>query len=181
MFYCQLGYLKFQLTTYFTGHEYTKNFGFSERQRIQGKSRMQAIGDALDTRTLDMRFHWLWCDPRASVTKLEEVAARKEAQSLTFGDGTYEGRFVVTAIVGTHQHENTDGQVLWIDARITLKEWVDDDPAVTAKRQKIAQAPARRRNGVVSSHKVQHGTPAFTSQTSTPMSDFNASKIARQS
>lgn len=181
MFFCQLGNIKFQRPHYVTGHEYTKSFGFSERTRLEGKSRLQSTGDALDVRTLDMVFHWLWCDPRASLGLLESEAAKKQAMALTFGEGTFEGRFVVTEIVGTHQHAGPDGQVRWITARVSLKEWVDDDPIVTAQRQKIAQAPARRRNGVVLSHKVQHGTPSYTLQTASNPDSVSVSTIVRQS
>lgn len=178
--FCQLGYIRFERTSYFTGMEAGKSFGFAEHARVEGKPRLQAIGDSLDTLTLDMRLHVLWCDPVAMAEELVKVSARKEAMALTLGDGNYLGRFVVTEINASHQHLSPEGRVLWMDFRLSLKEWVDDDPLASAKRQRVAEAPARKTGANQPLSKTQKGTPAFSSAKETSKEDYRVDQIVRK-
>lgn len=140
--YCQLGYLAFERREYVEGLEATHKFDFVEQPHVEGKPGLQAVGDGLDTYQLDMVFHHLWCDPAASIDKLREVAARKQAQALTFGDGTYLGKFVVTEVTQTWRHTRPDGALLYAVLRVQLKEFVDPEPLVTSRKRAVTDAPA---------------------------------------
>lgn len=178
--FCQLGHIRFERSTYFTGMETTKGYGFAEHARVASKPTLQGVGDPLDALTLDMRLHASWCDPAAVAEQVVSAAERKEAMALTMGDGTYRGRFVVTEIVATNHHHTPDGAVLWMDLRLSLKEWVDDEPLATAKRQRIAQSPARKSASNPTVAKAQKGTPAFTLAQTTSKDGFSVNKIVRK-
>ena len=178
--FAQLGYIRFERTTYFQGHETTWGFGFAEHGRVQGKPKLQDVGDELTTKVLDMGFHRDWCDPNATMAKLVEVAARKQAMALSFGDGTYHGKFVVTQIVETWENNAPDGSIISAVMRVQLKEWVDDEPLVTAKRKKQAEAPAVKKPSGKPPASAKKGTPAFTVQTTTNKDGFSVDKIVRK-
>lgn len=180
MMFCQLGYIRFERTEYFSGIEGEQGYGFAEHARIAGKPKLQGVGDDLATRTLDMRLDRAWCDPQTTLDKLKEVSGRKEAMALTFGDGTYAGRFVVTRIVETDGQRAHDGTLQMVDLRLSLKEWVDDEPLVTVQRQKQAQAPARKVAGAKAPASVKKGTPPFTKPTTTSKAEVSVKNIVRQ-
>jgi phage protein U len=175
----QLGQYRFELTHYFDGIETTKTFGFAEHARVEGKAKLQAVGDGLDIITLDLRFHSIWCDVTQALAELEDAWSAKEAMTLVMGDGTYRGRFVVTDVVASHRHCAPNGATLWADLRLTLKEWVDDNPQATAKRQRIAKAPGRKKVGQTIAG-AQRGTPPFTANKATSKEAVSPKKIARQ-
>lgn len=188
--YCQLGFLAFERREYFAGLEGTHKFDFVEQPHVEGKPGLQAVGDALDVYTLDMVFHHYWCDPAASVEKMREVAARKQAQSLTFGDGTYLGKFVVTEIGKTWQHTRPDGQVLYMVVRVQLKEHVDPEPLVTSRKRAVAAAPAVKAPAKPTAKgkpttapkpgaKAKKGTPPFTSKPTMFPGEVPVSEVVR--
>lgn len=185
--YCQLGQLIFERREYLAGLEGVHKFDFAEQAHVEGKPGLQAIGSALDTYSLDLVFHHGWCDPAASITKLLEVAGRKEAQSLVFGDGTYLGKFVVLELQKTWQHTRPDATLLYAVVRVQLKEFVDLDPVVSYRKRAAAAAPAvkvhstaHRTTVAKPGVKAKTGTPAYTVLTSMLPGDVPASEIVRR-
>jgi phage protein U len=182
MMYAQLGNIRFVRPNYFMGVEGTKGFGFAEHPHVQGKPSLQAVGDPLDTKTLDMRFERSWCDPRAVYEKFVAEAAKKQAMALTWGDGTYEGKFVVRELAETVRKTGTDGTLHFLDVRVTLTEYVDEEPIASAKREQIANAPARKPTGKPTKPAgAKKGKPGFTVAKATNKDGVSFSKIVRQS
>lgn len=184
--FCQLGYVAFERREYLEAMESTHKYEFAQHAHVEGKPGLQAIGDALDVFVLDMVFHHTWCDPAASIDKLKEVAGRKEAQALIWGDGTYYGRFVVTELVRTFKHESPAGELLFAVLRINLLEHVDPEPLVTKKKAAVAKAPgvkAPARPGKAPAPKpgvkAKSGTPPFVRPTSTRYNEVPTAEIAR--
>jgi phage protein U len=182
--YAQLGDLKWERTSYFTGTEETHRWEYAQHDVIGGKPHLQATGDGLDEFSMEMRFHVSWCDPKAVLAKLVEVCARKQAQALVYGDGTYRGKFVVTDIVATRLQDGPDGTPMCLDVKLNLKEFVDQAPLTTARAKQQAQAPARVKPGgkpKPQTHKTSGGgKPSFTTQTTTNPDGFSVRKIVRQ-
>lgn len=186
--YCQLGHIAFERREYVEGLEGTHKFDFAEQAHVEGKPGLQAMGDGLDSYSLDMAFHHLWCDPAASIAKLLEVATRKEAQSLVFGDGSYLGRFVVTELVRTWRHTSPDGALLYAVVRIQLKEYVDPAPLVTSRKRAVAAAPAvkapatgKKPTAPKPGVKAKTGTPPYSTRLPGMLpSDVPASEIVRR-
>ncbi|BDV42444.1 hypothetical protein GURASL_13670 [Geotalea uraniireducens] len=145
--FAQLGDIRFELITYFDGLEGSQSFTFAEHQVIEGKPMLQYIGDALETVSITLKFHVLYCAPEAEFKRVKEMAAKHQALPFVFGNGIYKGRYVIVEITDTVEVTAVDGTVIEVSAKCSLKEWVDDSPLVLKKQQKQAKAPARLKNG----------------------------------
>ncbi len=145
--FAQLGDMRFELITYFDGLEGSLAYNFAEHQVIEGKPRLQYIGDGLEAVTIAFKFHVAYCDPAVEYQRLREAGARHRALPFVFGNGLYKGRYVIAEIADTVESTAADGTVIEVSAKCSLKEWVDDNPLVIRKQQKKDKAPARRKNG----------------------------------
>ena len=145
--FAQLGDISFELITYFDGLEGKKSYTFAEHQVIEGKPRLQFIGEGLDEITIQLRFHVQYCDPYAEFKRIQEAAATHQALPFVFGNGIYKGQFVITEIGDTVENTAADGTLIAMGARVALKEWVDVEPLEIRKQQKKAKAPARKKRG----------------------------------
>ncbi|WP_298438077.1 phage tail protein [Geobacter sp.] len=145
--FAQLGDIRFELITYFDGLEGSQAYNFAEHQVIEGKPRLQYIGDALETVSIALKFHVAYCDPAFEYQRLREAGAIHRALPFVFGNGLYRGRYVIVEITDTVEATAADGTVIAVEAKCSLKEWVDDTPLVIRKQAKKDKAPARRKNG----------------------------------
>ncbi|MBF0482005.1 MAG: phage tail protein [Desulfovibrionaceae bacterium] len=129
--YAQLGEVAFDLITYFDGLEASRECTYAEHAVIEGKPKLQYTGDGLETLTINLVFHATYCTPEDEIKKLRDMMAQHKAQPLIFGDGTYKGRYVVTALTETARSTDSQGRLLDLVAKISLKEHVggSDAPA----------------------------------------------------
>lgn len=145
--FAQLGDIRFELITYFDGLEGRTSYTFAEHQVIEGKPLLQFIGDNLDEVSVQFRFHVSYCAPEAEFRRLIDAANLHQALPFVFGNGLYKGRFVITEISDTVENTASDGTVIAMGARVTLKEWVDAAPLEVKKQQQKKKAPARKKKG----------------------------------
>lgn len=145
--FAQLGDIRFELITYFDGLDGSQVYNFAEHQVIEGKPLLQYIGDALETVSINFKFHVIYCDPATEFKRIKDMAAKHQALPFIFGNGIYKGRYVITEITDTVEVTAVDGTVIEVSAKCSLKEWVDDNPLVIKKQQKKAKAPARKKKG----------------------------------
>jgi len=133
-----LGEVSFDLITYFEGHELSFGADYAEHALIEGKPRLQFIGDRLDERNWSLVFHAGFCDPEAELQKLRRLIASHGAAPLTFANGDHKGFFVpLEASVGFRQ-SSRDGTAIWIEASLKLREHVAPQTLV---EQVASQAP----------------------------------------
>jgi phage protein U len=121
--FAQLGDIQFTLVDspdFLTG---TKRIDYAEHQIIEGKSRLQYIGEALEAKSMRIRFHASFCDPDARLTELNDAAGRHEALPLVMGNGAYEGHFVIEEVRVDLRQAFADGTPIAIDVDVQLKEW----------------------------------------------------------
>lgn len=140
-----LGEIALDLITYFEGMEFKFGADYAEHALIEGKPRLQWTGDKLDEATWSLVFHGGFCDPERELLKLKQAIARHEALPLVFANGDYKGWFVPTEVSVTAQQTMTDGTFIWIEAKLTLREYVE--PKVLAeltprKEPEAAEKPA---------------------------------------
>ncbi len=160
--FAQLGDIRFELITYFDGLEGSRKYDFAEHQVIEGKPRLQYIGDALETVGINLKFHVVYCDPETEFRRISEMAAKHEALPFIFGNGIYKGRYVITEITDTVEVTAVDGTVMAVTATCSLKEWVDDNSLVIKKQQKKAKAPARKKKGASHPKAKRESVPQIT-------------------
>lgn len=135
--YMLLGDVSF-LVFPFKGSETRKRADFVEHKLIEGKPRLQWVGDALDEITWHMAFHVSFCDPEAELQKLEQLLASHAAAPLFSANGDSLGTFVVTSVTRTTRWTLDDGTLLCFEASVDLKEFVVPPAPVT---QSATQAP----------------------------------------
>jgi len=135
--YMLLGDVSF-LVFPFSGSETRKRADFVEHKLIEGKPRLQWVGDALDEITWRMLFHVSFCSPEAELQKLEQLLASHAAAPLSSANGDSLGTFVVTSITKTTRWTLEDGTLLCFDATVDLKEFVVPPAPVT---QTASQSP----------------------------------------
>jgi phage protein U len=121
-----LGDVQFDLITYFDGFESEFGADFAEHTLIEGKPRLQFIGDKLDEIRIQLAFHQYYCDPEAELVKLKTALAGHQAMALVLGNGDYKGWFVLTSVQATSKHTDKAGTLVALEAGITLREFVGD-------------------------------------------------------
>lgn len=121
-----LGDVQFDLITYFDGFESQFGADYAEHPLIEGKPRLQFVGDKLDEIRIQLAFHLHYCDPEAELAKLKKALAAHDAMALVLGNGDYKGWFVLTDVQATSRHTDKAGTLIALDASITLREFVGD-------------------------------------------------------
>ncbi|OHX10254.1 hypothetical protein BI347_20875 [Chromobacterium sphagni] len=139
-----LGEVQFDLITYFDGFESQFGADYAEHALIDGKPRLQHIGDKLDEIRIQLSFHSQYCDPEQELLKLRSALAAHQAMALVLGNGDYKGWFVLTDVTATSKQTDKAGTLIAMDANITLREFVGDKkaplapPAVQPKSPPVA-------------------------------------------
>lgn len=146
-----LGDIQFNLPTYFDGLDAQFGADFAEHPLIEGKPRLQWVGDRLDEFRIDLSFHAWYCDPEAELLRLNQSLRAHMAMSFVLGNGDYKGWFVLTDVQAMSRQTDQYGTLTCLEATITLREYVGDKsnplppPAVRPK-----QAPAAAQANPVS-------------------------------
>ena len=135
-----LGDIPFDLITYFSGVEEKYAAEFAEHALIEGKPRLQWTGNKLDEQSWSIVLHAGFCDPNHELQKLKGVLARHEALPLIYANGDYKGWFVPTELSITSHQTMRDGTIVWIDAKLTLREYVVPKVLVEQAPRKNAEA-----------------------------------------
>lgn len=120
--HAMLGTVAFDLITYFEGMQSSFAASFAEHALIEGKPRLQYVGDALQELRWELLFHAGFCRPELEVMKLRMALQRHEALPLVFASGDFKGFFVPVQLQVTAQQTARDGTMLWAQAQLTLRE-----------------------------------------------------------
>lgn len=121
-----LGDVQFDVITYFDGFESQFGADYAEHPLIEGKPRLQFVGDKLDEIRIQLAFHLHYCDPEAELAELKKALAAHDAMALVLGNGDYKGWFVLTDVQATSKHTDKAGTLIALEASITLREFVGD-------------------------------------------------------
>lgn len=138
--YAQLGTIQFELLP-IESIEEKYSYSFAEHQVIEGKPLLQYVGDNLDETSIGIRLHVSFCKPAKSFKALKDEAGKKQALPYFFADGTVCGLRVITEISRTFVQTADNGNPICIEAKLQLREWVDNDPLGTRQSAKQNIAP----------------------------------------
>lgn len=119
-----LGDVQFDLITYFDGFESQFSADFAEHALIEGKPRLQWIGDKLDEIRIQLSFHIQFCNPERELLRLKTAKEAHQAMALVLGNGDYKGWFVLTDVQATSKQTDKAGSLIALEAGITLREFV---------------------------------------------------------
>jgi phage protein U len=160
--YGQLGNIKFEGSKGFTDYQITEGARYGEIPIINGKARLQKTGDELTAITLEIRFHkgFTGADLDADIQQIRDYMAAGTPLPFTNGAGLLIGNFVITSFTPNPEVMDTSGQAIAIVASISLREWVDPSPELTAARAAQAAGFATSEAKVIPIQVLRLGTTA---------------------
>lgn len=123
--YAQLGNVVFGLTGPIVAMGAQHGYTYVEHAVIEGKPRLQSLGDALQRITLDLVFTHGVTDPVEGMRALRAAAAAHEALPLLLAGGELRGRFVIESIEERVAATDAGGVPVHVEARVQLVEWVE--------------------------------------------------------
>lgn len=121
-----LGPVLFTLTAHPRAMDRRRRWGWAEHAVATGKPRLQAVGDALDRVTLEIRLTARRVLPELELAALETLAASRAPVPLVMGSGAWWGRYVVDDVRTTARKTDGWGRLVEADAELALTEWAND-------------------------------------------------------
>jgi phage protein U len=138
--YAQLGNIKFEGLKGFVSFGHEKGVNFAQHERIDGKPRLQSVGDNLDSISFDIYLHSEFTNPEEDIEALELAMDNKEVLLLLLGNGKIVGDFVITNFSQSNSFTDSVGNLISVTLSVTLLESYTDDKLREAERQKISEA-----------------------------------------
>jgi phage protein U len=117
-----LGLIAFDILTGPLSMDESFSANFAEHPLIEGKPRLQWVGDNLNEVTWQLMFHAGFCTPTLELFKLRAAIAAHLPLPLVLLSGAHKGWFVPASVDVTTRMTRHDGTVLWLEARLTLRE-----------------------------------------------------------
>lgn len=158
-----LGNIPFSLITYFEGMEAKFSAEYAEHALIEGKPALQWTGDKLDEISWEIAFHAGYCDPETELLKLRQAVRDHKALPLVFANGDYKGYFVPAEASVTSRMLSAGGTAIWIEAKLTLREYVR--VAALVERKTAQAAEKQGTGGAKKPAKTKRRTPPARTST----------------
>lgn len=100
---------------------------YAEHDIIGKKPKLEFLGPGLEEISFKMQLMaYLGVEPDAELRALQEMRDKGEVGQLVFGE-TKIAKFVITSISSQEGPRNKDGLPTWIEADLTIKEYVEDE------------------------------------------------------
>lgn len=123
MMWAVLGDIEFELANHPTGQQERTSTDYAEHARIQGKPRLEFIGEGLDELTLELLFHAALTDPEAQIRRLQEARRAHEPVPFVLGSGDYRGIYLLTGVDTTTRKTTDGGRLVAAMVSVTLREY----------------------------------------------------------
>jgi len=144
--YAQLGEIEFQRLKGFSELSDTSEASYAEHELIGGKPRLQRTGSALREVNITLQFHASFCNPTLQHRALEAYLESGETLPLLYGNGRFEGNFVLQSIGRTVTQADARGNFLALSCELVLKEVIGYNRLQSSKKRARAKAFAREAN-----------------------------------
>lgn len=146
--YAQLGDIVFEGLFGFDGFSGKQAASLAEHARIDGKPRLQKVGDELEEIQLSIHMHSRFCNPEAQIAQLHSYVSDGAVLSLINGAGEFLGDFVIAEVGRSINHTTPTGQIISARVTVSLLEYAQSEDRVAIAARSIAFANAA--NGPVS-------------------------------
>ena len=138
--YAQLGNIRFEGLKGFSNFSHERGVNYAQHELINGKPRLQAVGDNLDTISFGMYLHSQFTNPEADIETLRLAMQNREVLPLLLGNGRILGFFVIPNFSQENSFTDPLGNLIEVTLSIELLESFSDDPLREAELQAINQA-----------------------------------------
>lgn len=123
--YAQLGSIQFDGLKGFSSFEHAMSTKYAEVPLIDGKPRLQRIGDELDEVAFTMLLHANFCDPEYEFQQLDLQRRKGAVLPLLNGEGLFYGNFVISELRKGIVQTGRTGYAVHIEVAVTLREYFD--------------------------------------------------------
>lgn len=148
--YAQLGNIRFEGLKGFSSFSHERGVNYAQHELINGKPRLQAVGDNLDTISFGMYLHSEFTNPEADVETLRLAMQNREILPLILGNGRVLGFFVIPNFSQINSFTDPKGNLIEVTLSVELLESFSDDPLRESQLQAInlAFATSQRNSNV---------------------------------
>ena len=183
--YAQLGNIRFEGLKGFSNFSHERGVNYAQHELINGKPRLQAVGENLDSISFGMYLHSQFTNPEADIETLRLAMQERKILPLILGNGRVLGFFVIPNFSQINSFTDPVGNIIEVTLSIELLESYSDNPLREAVIQAIGRAFATsKRNSNVRSvlpAKLSKGMTMSTEisniQTSTTLASIYTAKI----
>lgn len=123
--YAQLGSIQFDGLLGFSTFDHAMSTKYAEVPLIEGKPRLQRIGDDLDEVSFTMLLHASFCDPEFQFQQLDIQRRKGSVLPLLNGEGLFYGNFVITEMRKGIVQTGPTGYIVHLEVAVTLREYHD--------------------------------------------------------
>tara|TARA_R110000782_G_scaffold123923_3_gene215425 strand:- start:1089 stop:1946 length:858 start_codon:yes stop_codon:yes gene_type:complete len=138
--YAQLGNIRFEGLKGFSSFSHERGVNYAQHELINGKPRLQAVGDNLDTISFSMYLHSEFTDPESDIEVLRTAMQEREVLPLILGNGRVLGFFVIPSFSQSNSFTDPVGNLIETTLNIELLEDFSDSPLRKAELQAINNA-----------------------------------------
>src|SRR5258707_15051972 len=78
--------------------ESVRDYDFAEHRVVEGRPRLQWVGNGLERLKIELMMHSSFSNPAAQLALLRATAAAHRALPLVFGNGGFRGFFVIDSL-----------------------------------------------------------------------------------
>lgn len=124
--YAMLGDVRFEPLTGFTSLEADHAAVFAKHDVLQGRPRLQAMGNDLTTMRFSLKLHWKLGNPDTAYKGLLAAKESQQAQALVYGSGRFVGWFVIERLAERTLIQDAQGRTAARELDVELTEFVGD-------------------------------------------------------
>lgn len=145
MIWAVLGEIEFEQLNHPSAQSERTTADYAEHALLQGKPKLQWVGEGLDGLSLELAFHAALVDPDVEIRKLKTAKAAHDPLPYVLGSGDYRGIYVITALDVTTRKTDANGRLLSAVVSLELLEY-------TGKYTKPLPRPLALRNNLAATN-----------------------------
>lgn len=138
--YAQLGNIIFTPVKGFTEVSFTSETNLVEHALIDGKPKLQRVGENLENLDVSILFDIAFCNPQAEIDALKSSRQAGEVMPLIMGNGRFVGNYVIRTVDQTNANEAPDGTLLQAEVSLTLIEYANEALPQASTSSALSQA-----------------------------------------
>ncbi len=124
--YAMLGDVRFEVLNSFTSPEAEHAATFAKHDVLQGRPRLQAMGNELTTLRFSLKLHWRLGNPDTAYNGLLAAKESQQAQALVYGSGRFVGWFVIERLTERTLMQDGRGRTAAREVDVELTEFAGD-------------------------------------------------------
>ncbi len=148
-----LGDIEFELRNQPSRQDDRATAEYAQHALIQGKPRLEWVGDGLDELTLELTLHALLGDPEAQIRRLKTAMRAHEPLPYVLGSGDYRGVYLITEVGTTTRRTDAQGRLISATVSVSLLEY-------SGQYKKPLPVPRGLRNSLLANPGAQIGDAA---------------------